>query len=208
LRDNVQNKLLWLLPPFGLLMILMGVYEAGGTELTCARSRLAPGISESADGSRPALVAECRFETRRWLGRKVTFDRTFLRVTTVDSIAVSRTESSKDSSGQTTRKTVEDWSIRLFDRDSEISRWPGTREQVERATATLRAWFARGGAEPIRMSFSSWAFTYAACGFGLVWTVLTAFGARVVNAGPNAGRRSTSLLYQRLQQQTRQRRQH
>src|SRR4030095_6854725 len=131
MRDHVRNKLLWLLPFVGLLMILLGVYEAGGTEMVCARSRRPPKISESTDGSRPALIAECRIETRRWLARKVTFDHTFHRVTKVDSIAVTRTESSQDSSGQTTRKSVEYGSLRLFDRDAEIWRWPGAREQVE-----------------------------------------------------------------------------
>jgi hypothetical protein len=190
----VRNKLLWVLPFVGLLMILLGLYEGGGTGLVCVRSRLAPGISESTDGSRPALIAECRIETRRWLARRVTFDRTFPKVTNVDSIVVSRTESSKDSSGRTTRKTVEDWSVRLFDGDTEIWRGPGTREQVERATAALRAWFEGGGAEPVHASFSSWAFTYAATAFGLVWLTLTAFGAWSVNANPGTWRpkKSTS----------------
>jgi hypothetical protein len=194
---NVRAAGVWILPVFGLLIMLLGVYVAGGTTMTCARSRLMPAISEAPEGTRPPLVAECRVETRRWLARKVIGERTYLRVTKTDAIAVSRTETSTDSNGRRTSRTVDDWYLQLFDGDNEILRLDGTREQIDREKARLAAWFAEGGAEPLHASFSQWSFAYGAFGFGLVWTIITSFIARLVNTADgrsgwrSGGRRPT-----------------
>jgi hypothetical protein len=171
-------------------MMLLGAYVGGGTAVTCSRSRLMPPVSESVDGSRPPLVAECRVETRRWLARKIVAERTYLRITKADSIAVSRTETSKDANGNRTTRTVEDWSLQLFDGDNEIERIGATREQVEYEKAKLIAWFEKGGADPVHLSFSQWAFAIGSGGFGLTWLIITTLIARfVTGSGSYAWRR-------------------
>lgn len=183
-------RFIWIVPAFGVLMILLGSYVAGGTAVTCRRSPLAPAVGEAADGSRPALVAACTVETRRWRARRIVAERTYLRVTDVDSIAVSRTETSKDSRGRTFTRTVDDWSLRLFDRDTEIVRIGGTRAQIDRENQRLRDWLKAGGAEPVHASFSEWGFAYGAIGFGVVWITVTSMVAKLMT-GANATRRWT-----------------
>lgn len=177
----------WGLAIFGPLIMLLGAYVAGGTDVVCTRVG-APAESAAPDAARPAVVASCRVQTRRWFGRKVVGERTYLRVTGVGRIAVSRTESSRDSSGRSTSRTVDDWSLQLMSNGAEIDRVGAPRDKVDPAYDAAQAWFAGDAGRPLAMDFSEWRFAYAAIGFGTLWLGMVRLMAKASNARPRRRR--------------------
>lgn len=155
--------LLWVFGTAGLLIVLVGVYVAGGDELSCVR--VSP--ESVGGGDRPTAgppVAECRQQTRRWLGKSLEGDSTYGGITKVDTILVRpRGKGAEDS-----------WYVGLFAGEREVARVFASRKQVQAAHGRLRAWFDGGLHGNVRVEWSSWPFGFGAMGFGLVWlTALT-----------------------------------
>jgi hypothetical protein len=186
---------IWVIGLFGPLIMLLGAYVAGGTDVVCARVG-AP--AEALAGAAPvAVVGSCRVQTRRWLGRKIVAERTYLRVTGVDRIAEWRTETSTDSKGRSSSRRVAYWSLQLMSNGVEIDRIGAPRDKVDPAYDKATAWFDGNAGSPLTLDFSEWRFAYAAIGFGTVWFGGLTMISRANNSTPRRGRRA-----RRMQQQT------
>ena len=159
---------LWIFRVAGILIALVGVYMAGGDELTCVNATAGSvrGAGPSAGDTR---VARCTFRTRRWLGRSVVSDSTYNGVTRTETLMVPQTGEDAD----------DQWFVRLLARDEEVGRIFATRERVREADGRLRAWFRTGLDGAVRFEWSSWPFAFGALGFSLVWLSLLAKLSRV-----------------------------
>jgi hypothetical protein len=161
----------------GALMMLLGAYAAGGDDLTCERTMPVDASGVERAPSEP-VVGSCRLVTRRWLGQREVAEARYGPVTGADTIAVSVQESSTDSNGRSQTRTVDRWHVRLLDGTRETARFGGSRDEVDRESASVNAWIADGARAPLHLPSTTWPFGLAAMAFGLLWLGMTALIAR------------------------------
>lgn len=155
--------LVWIFGAAGIVIVLIGVYVAGGQELTCVSvsSRPAAGAGPATAASE---IADCRLLTRRWLGQSVVGDSSYSGITRAETAAVR----------QTGEDAEDQWFVALFAGDKEVGRILAARKPAKAARQRLHDWLEAGSRGEVRVEWSSWPFGYAAIGFGMVWlTVLT-----------------------------------
>ena len=145
----------WVLRAAGVVIVLVGAYLAGGDELTCVSVSPPPG-------------AECRSQTRRWLGRSVVGQSAYKGITRAETIVVR----------QTGQDAEDAWFVGLLAGDAEAGRVFGERKRVQEARERLRAWFEGGMRGEVRVSWSSWPFGSATMVFGLVFFTVAAVASR------------------------------
>jgi hypothetical protein len=146
---------LWVFRAVGVVIVLVGAYLAGGVELAC--------VSVS-----PRLGAECRAETRRWLGKSVVAQSAYAAITRAETIMVR----------QTGQDAEDAWFVGLFAGDAEAGRVFGERKRVHEARERLRAWLEGGMRGEMRVVWSSWPFGSAAMAFGLIVFTVAAVASR------------------------------
>jgi hypothetical protein len=148
--------LVWTFVAAGIVVVLVGVYLAGGQELTCIGVPTRPAGRGSDTGG--GGVADCRLLTRRWLGRTVVGNSSYRGITRVETVTVR----------QTGEDAEDQWFVALFAGDEEAGRILAAREQAKAARDRLHEWLERGSRGAVRVEWSSWPFGYAAIAFGLV----------------------------------------
>lgn len=146
---------LWVFRTAGVVIVLVGAYLAGGDELTCG------SVS-------PPLGAECRTETRRWLGKSVVGQSAYKAITRAETIVVR----------QTGQDAEDAWFVGLLAGDAEAGRVFGERKRVQEARERLHAWLEGGMRGEVRVVWSSWPFGSAAMAFGLVVFTVAAVASR------------------------------
>ena len=166
--------ILWIFRAVGLVIVLVGVYMAGGEDLTCVSvSPASAGVAERTTAD--SRVAECRLQTRRWLGKSLVGNSRYGGITKAETIVVRPTgEGAEDA-----------WYVGLLAGDKEIGRVFARREQVQAARDRLRAWFEGGLRGSVRIEWSTWPFGGAAMGFALVWLLVL---SAISRADRGAGR--------------------
>jgi hypothetical protein len=170
----------WMLGTIGPLIMLLGVYVAGGSDVVCTRVG-APAESSGEPGQRVPVVGSCQVQTKRWLGRTTVSERTYPHITAVDRTTVPRTETSTDSKGRSTSRTVNDWSLQLMNDGVEVDRVGAARDEVAAAYNKGQAWFDGNAASSLTLDFSDWPFAYAAIGFGTLWLGVIALMTRAAS---------------------------
>jgi hypothetical protein len=175
---------------FGPVMMLVGVYVAGGTTVVCTR---VDAKAESIE-PRPPVVGSCRVPPTRWFGRSVVEERTYPRITSVSRIA---TTSRNSSDGKTTTS----WFVQLMSLQVEAERIGAARDQVDASVDAAQAWFGGNTANPLTLDLTDYRFAYGAMGFGMLWLGASALVAKNSGAGLRQGRVSRKDRIRRQQRE-------
>jgi len=137
--------LLWLFRTMGVAIVAFGAWFSGGQVLTCEGSP----------------TAECRLQTRRWLGASVADDSSYRGITRVETIRERQTGQDADDA----------WYVGLFAGEHEAGRVFAGREQVQAALGQLTAWIEAGARGETRVSWSSWSSGLGVIAFGVAWLI-------------------------------------